>query len=271
MPEAEKNVIVGIFEDRRAVVGTMDALIKAGFDENQLGFIARTPDEHAEQARQHVQHGHGPKAVARGIIGGLIGAADILLVPFIGPADASNVFATVMPITEEALDHLPYPGSKEDNQPVKRPDDALRTDGTVAGESVAEPLPATSTSTEVPESAESAESEREHQQDERASIITGGVVGGALGAAAAALFLPGIGPIVAGGIVAAALGGGAVGSVAGSFLGTLTEMGIPHEHARQYAEDIKSGHTIITIQDNARREEAIKILREHGALDVHVH
>ncbi|GER88275.1 hypothetical protein KDW_24370 [Dictyobacter vulcani] len=266
MAEAEQKVIVGIFEDRRAVVSTMDALLKAGFNEEQLGFVARTPDEHVEQARQHVQHGHGPKAVARGIIGGLLGAADILLVPFIGPADATNIFASVLPVTEEALDHLPYPDSKHDHEPVQRPDEALRTNEAPA-DSVAEPLPVTP----AENAAERPIEERSAEHDERTSVIAGGVIGGALGAAAAALFLPGIGPIVAGGIIASALGGGAVGSVAGSFLGTLTDLGIPREHAHHYTEDIKSGRTIVTVQDSARREEAIQILRQHGALDVHVH
>ncbi|GHO88751.1 hypothetical protein [Dictyobacter formicarum] len=267
MAEAEQTVIVGVFEDREAVIHAMDALIKAGFKEDQLGFVARTSEEHVAQAKHHVQHGHSPKAIARGIIGGIIGAADILLVPFIGPADASNVLATALPITEEALDNLPYPGSKEHRGPVQRPDDAFRTDKPVSGlQGDVAPIPQQE-ATPVEETEEQAHK----RSEQRTSIVTGGVVGGALGAAAAALFLPGIGPIVAGGIVAAALGGGAVGSVAGSFLGTLTDMGIPKEHARQYAQDVKEGRTVVTVKDTERAQEVSEILRQQGAQDVQIH
>ncbi|GCE19327.1 hypothetical protein [Dictyobacter kobayashii] len=268
MAESEQTVIVGTFEDRNAVLKAMDALIKAGFKEDQLGFVARTSDENIAQAQHHVQHGHGPKAIARGIIGGIIGAADILLVPFIGPADASNILATALPITEEAIDNLPYPGSHADKQPLQRPDDAMRTQQ--------EPVAKTQSGIVSAESQEQARVEdtaarHSEQNEQRASVVTGGVVGGALGAAAAALFLPGIGPIVAGGIIAAALGGGAVGSVAGNFLGTLTDIGIPKEHARQYAQDVKEGRTIITVKDTQRQQEASEILRQQGALDVQIH
>ena len=267
MAEAEQTVIVGVFEDRKTVIHAMDALIKAGFKEDQLGFVARTSEEHVAQAKHHVQHGHGPKAIARGIIGGIIGAADILLVPFIGPADASNVLATALPITEEAIDKLPYPGSKEGKGPVRRPDDAFRTDGPASGpRSDVAPIQRQETTP-----AEDAEEQGHRRAEQRTSVVTGGVVGGALGAAAAALFLPGIGPIVAGGIVAAALGGGAIGSVAGSFLGTLTDVGIPKEHARQYAQDVKEGRTIVTVKDSERPQEASEILRQQGAQEVQIH
>ncbi|GCE05303.1 hypothetical protein [Dictyobacter aurantiacus] len=267
MAEAEQTVVVGVFEDRKAVIQAMDALIKAGFKEDQLGFVARTSEEHVDQAKHHVQHGHGPKAIARGIIGGILGAADILLVPFIGPADATNVLATALPVTEEAIDKLPYPGSKNDKVAVERPDDVFRTDTPVSESQSDVVAPAQQEAT-----VEEQEREQEHEQaEQRKSIVAGGVVGGALGAAAAALFLPGIGPIVAGGIVAAALGGGAIGSVAGSFLGTLTDMGIPQEHARQYAQDVKEGRTILTMKDGARAGEASEILRQQGAQNIQIH
>jgi hypothetical protein len=101
--------------------------------------------------------------------------------------------------------------------------------------------------------------------------VVGGVVGGALGAAAAALLLPGIGFIVAGGIIATALGGAAIGGVAGSFLGTMTEMGVPHEDARRYEKEIKSGRTIVTVQTPLRQQETEDILRQQGAIDVQRH
>ena len=274
MVETEQTV-VGIFEDRKAVVGTFDALLKAGFQEEQLGFVARTSEEHVADAQHHVKHGYGIRAVSRGIIGGILGAADILLVPFIGPTDASNIFATVLPVTEEAIDHLPYPGSTDEKGPLARPDDALRSEehAPLTDNAVPQSTPdAVTTSPKIIEEPES-ESAIENRvlHEERESAVAGGVVGGALGAAAAALILPGIGFVVAGGIIAAALGGGAIGSVAGSFLGTLTELGIPHEDARRYEREIKAGHAIVTVRDSSKQQIAADILRQQGATEVQIH
>jgi len=96
--------------------------------------------------------------------------------------------------------------------------------------------------------------------------VGGGILGGILGAAAA-LLIPGIGPIVAGGILAAALGGAAIGAVAGGLIGALTDMGVPEEEAQYYDQEFRSGRTIVTVQAGNRREEAMDILRRDGAYD----
>lgn len=269
MAKSEQIIVVGIFEDNKAVVDTFEALLKAGFQEEQMGFIARTHKEHALHAQHYIKHGYDARAVARGILGGLLGAADILLVPFIGPTDASNVLATALPATEEALDHFPYPGSKDDKKPLQRPDDAMR-------EAEHAPLTDATLSQSGPETVSATQefvdaAENRFKNEGRESVVASGVVGGALGAVAAALLLPGIGFVVAGGIIAAALGGGAIGGVAGSFLGTLTEIGVPHEDARRYEEEIKSGRTIVTVQAPLRQQEAEDILRQQGAIDVQRH
>ncbi|GCF09858.1 hypothetical protein [Dictyobacter arantiisoli] len=261
MTNVEQAVVVGSFEDRKAVVKVLEALTKAGFQEDQLGFVARTHEEHVAQAQQYA-----PRALARGLLGGLIGAADLLLVPFIGPSDASNVLAAALPATEEALDRLPYPGSKGHKKPLQRPDDALREthEAPLTTSEVSE----TTAQRQPIETTGEDEDEEQAAHEQRTSSITGGVIGGALGAAAAALLLPGIGPVVAGGIIAAALGSGAV---AGNFLGTLTNIGVPHEHARHYAREVKAGRTIVTVKESARPQEAANILRQYGALDVQIH
>jgi uncharacterized protein (TIGR02271 family) len=96
--------------------------------------------------------------------------------------------------------------------------------------------------------------------------VGGGILGGILGAAAA-LLIPGIGPVIAGGILAAALGGAAIGAAAGGLLGALTNMGVPEEEARYYEGEFQSGHTIVTVQAKGRRQEALDILRQYGAYD----
>jgi hypothetical protein len=97
--------------------------------------------------------------------------------------------------------------------------------------------------------------------------VTGGVIGGLLGAAAA-LAVPGVGPVLAGGILASALGGAAIGAAAGGLLGALVGMGIPEEEARYYDTEFQSGRIILTVKADGRGHEIMDILRRHGAYDV---
>jgi len=97
-------------------------------------------------------------------------------------------------------------------------------------------------------------------------VVAGGLLGGLLGAAAA-LLIPGIGPVVAGGILATTLTGAAVGAAAGGILGALTGMGIPEEEARFYENEFQSGRTIVTVKAGERQQETLDILRRDGAYD----
>lgn len=93
--------------------------------------------------------------------------------------------------------------------------------------------------------------------------VAGGVLGGILGAAAA-LLLPGIGPVVAGGVLATALGGAAVGAAAGGILGALTSMGVPEEEARFYESEFQAGRAILTVHAGERWQEAADVLNRYG-------
>jgi hypothetical protein len=93
--------------------------------------------------------------------------------------------------------------------------------------------------------------------------VTGGVVGGLLGAAAA-LLLPGIGPVLAGGVLAATLGGAALGATTGGLIGALAGMGVPEEEARYYWQEFETGRTIVTVEAGERYADAMTILRRYG-------
>ena len=103
----------------------------------------------------------------------------------------------------------------------------------------------------------------------------GGVVGLLVGLGA--LAIPGIGPVLAAGPLAAALGvtvgstvtGAAIGGVVGGLVGALTHIGVPKEHAEYYAEGVRRGGTLVTVNapDN-QAEEAVDILNGHGAVDI---
>jgi hypothetical protein len=108
-------------------------------------------------------------------------------------------------------------------------------------------------------------------EDRAEGAVSGAVTGGALGAvlgAAAALAIPGVGPVLAGGILASALGGAAIGAAAGGILGALTDMGVPEEDARYYETEFRGGRTLLTVRATGRADEARNILQRHGAYDV---
>lgn len=99
----------------------------------------------------------------------------------------------------------------------------------------------------------------------------GALLGGGAGllAGLGALTIPGIGPIVAAGPIAAALGGAGVGAAAGGIVGALADMGIPEEDAKQYAEGVRRGGTLVSVKaEDHRAEAAADILERHNPVDV---
>jgi hypothetical protein len=87
----------------------------------------------------------------------------------------------------------------------------------------------------------------------------GGLVGGAmgaaggmtLGAAAASLLVPGVGPIMAAGIIGAALfgaGGAAAGMAAGGALEGQIAEGLPHDELFVYEDALRQGRTVVITQ-----------------------
>jgi len=74
-------------------------------------------------------------------------------------------------------------------------------------------------------------------------MVTGGVVGTAV----AALLLPEIGPVVAGGLLATLLSGAALGGMAGGFLGTFANMGMPKKKIKYYKACVKRGRFCLTM------------------------
>jgi len=102
-----------------------------------------------------------------------------------------------------------------------------------------------------------------------------GGIGGVL-VGLGALVIPGIGPVLAAGPLAAAIGGvagagaGAVaGGAAGGLLGALTDIGVNDEQAGYYAEGIRRGGTLITVQtEDHRASQAVDVMNQHEPVDV---
>jgi hypothetical protein len=106
----------------------------------------------------------------------------------------------------------------------------------------------------------------------------GGVVGGALGAssgmmlgaAAASLLVPGVGPIMATGILGAALfgaGGAVAGAAAGDELEEGMADGLPKDELFVYEDALRQGRSVVIAlaEDDKQHEQARSILDGAGA------
>jgi hypothetical protein len=227
----QQAIVVGVFEEREAALKAIQALHTADFRDDQLSFAAR-----AEQVQ------HGGNAIGRGIVGGILGAADVFLAPIAGPSQATTLFEATLPVAEDAIDRFP----RRKSQPL------------------------TSAPPDAPQSEATTESANEQGKEERASVITGGVVGGVAGAIAA-LAIPGIGPAVAAGWLASIFGGAAFGSIAGGFFGALMHLGVPRQKAQYYEQELKHGNILVTVKTAERQQQAMEILHQQGAHDVEAH
>ena len=98
-----------------------------------------------------------------------------------------------------------------------------------------------------------------------------GVAGGArLGAAAASLLIPGVGPVIAGGILGAAIlgaGGTVTGIAAGQALEKELEGGLPHDEIYLYEDALRQGRSVVVafVEDEGAIYSIRNILAAEGA------
>lgn len=244
---AERSTVIGVFEDPRMAQQAIQELKRTGFSKDQIGFVMRNRD--AAEADTRVSEAEGiADSVTRGIIGGVIGAADLLLLPVIGPSPAANALETALPAAEEVIDTIR--GTSDTDHEAKEG--------------------AANNKARVETAAETAEITPDTKVKEEVGVVSGGVVGGVLGAASA-LLIPGIGLVIAGGMLIAALSGAAMGAVAGGFLNALEDVGVSEKKADYYKHEIEVGRTIVTVKADGREQEVSDLLRRNGAHDVQTH
>jgi hypothetical protein len=238
---ATRNIVIGIFNERAAATEAIRSLRESGIEDEQIGFVVRKQRERRA----------GAESVMRGVVGGILGGVDMLILPFVGPVDAINMLEGTLPAAEDAIDHLLAFVSHRERQP---------------GQSAA---PAFSTQ----EAEQAAIPTDSNEVADSSGIAAGGLAGGVVGAVGSALFIPGIGPAIAGGVLGMAIVGAAVGGIAGGFLGALMRMGVPEDKARYYEQEFKAGNIIMTIKpgDAAQEQLAHDLLRRYGARDVKAH
>jgi hypothetical protein len=101
-----------------------------------------------------------------------------------------------------------------------------------------------------------------------------GAAGGAtLGLAAATLFIPGVGPVLAFGLLGAALLGGtgaAVGAAVGDKLEEGLGEGLPHEDVYLYEYALRSGHSVVVVhaENEEQASKARALFNRTGAMDL---
>lgn len=98
-----------------------------------------------------------------------------------------------------------------------------------------------------------------------AGATAGAGVGGLWALGVAAGFMPAIGPIVAGGILGSIVASAAAGAAAGGIGGALLGLGLSEEDVLQYHDEFVAGSTVVTVRAGERYDDAVSILREHGA------
>jgi len=112
--------------------------------------------------------------------------------------------------------------------------------------------------------------------------VSGTVLGGALGllVGAGLLAIPGIGPVLAAGPLAAGIGtiaatvgagalGAGIGAATGGLMGGLVGAGVPKEDAEYYAEGVRRGGTLVTVNaEDSMASTAHDILQRHNAIDI---
>jgi len=102
--------------------------------------------------------------------------------------------------------------------------------------------------------------------------VTGVVAGLGLGALAGLGVLSGvipvIGPAIAAGTLGVILSNAAAGAGIAGLVGALIGAGVPEEEAKYYHSEFEAGRTIVTVKADGRYDEAMAILRRHGAHDM---
>jgi len=111
----------------------------------------------------------------------------------------------------------------------------------------------------------------EQVEDMAKGAGTGAAIGGAAGLllSLTSLAIPGIGPVLAAGPLAAIIAGAGIGATAGGLISGLTRLGVPDNDADYYAEGVRRGGTLVSV--NAADERAggvVALMKRHGAVEI---
>lgn len=88
MAMIQDSIAVGVFHDAEQARQAIDALKRAGYSENEIGFLVRAS---AIGSEEDTMSSAATGAVEGGMLGGVLGAAAALLIPGFGPAIAGGI------------------------------------------------------------------------------------------------------------------------------------------------------------------------------------
>src|SRR6266571_9258980 len=186
--------VIGIFDTQEQARQAMTDLQQAGFQDDQIGFVYR--DLPAVTKADTTEPEETATAFTGGIAGGILGAADALLTPVLGPSVANTIPVSSMPVVEQVIDRFQHTNTDEQEHQTASVTEEQKPDTMIA--------PSTETETEMPNEAEvvthaeqklvteeaaaSVEKPAASQgvgldlqrfrEDEATGAVTGGIVGG---------------------------------------------------------------------------------------------
>ncbi len=98
----------------------------------------------------------------------------------------------------------------------------------------------------------------------------GAVLGGAVGALTGLgiMAIPGVGPIVAAGWLVTTLAGAAAGGATGGIIGALTEAGATPDEAQVYAESLRRGGAVVSVQTDDSDRSRIAAIMDRSSIDI---
>jgi hypothetical protein len=100
MTPTHRTTVVGVFTEQAAAERAIEALYRAGFSDNQIGFVTRDTRSQDMPTATETESDKGTMtaagAVSGGVIGGILGAAAALLIPGVGPAIAGGILTATI-------------------------------------------------------------------------------------------------------------------------------------------------------------------------------
>jgi hypothetical protein len=118
----------------------------------------------------------------------------------------------------------------------------------------------------------SGDAPKEDAKERKAATLAAGAGAAAIGAlglgmALGPMAIPGVGLIIATGALTAGLAGA---GIAASLPKVLRKLGVPEEQGQAYAEGVRRGGTLVTVDalPDSEVERAVGIMKKHGAVDI---
>jgi hypothetical protein len=106
MAISQRWTVIGIFNEQDTAKKAMEELLQAEFTPEQIGYVMRDTGHVVSKAA--VKEGEESASFTGGILGGVMGAAETLLIPVLGPSVANTIPATVEPLAQQLVERFQH-------------------------------------------------------------------------------------------------------------------------------------------------------------------